>query len=273
MKDYGEKLLYYPLFPNRGDKGAERGDDVRTWVERYMIPAGVVTMDEARANAYLVVGGDGTLMKSVREKIDEEKIFVGVNRGTVGFLLNPIEQINQIPVTRDEINTFEVRLLKVIFTTKRGKEKSFYAFNDVICGGDIADYVSFKITGSLNHFPVRNVTGNGVVVTTPQGSTAFALKTNGSGAILPLDSKNWYIAGVATGPYPCDQVTPQEIMIEMSSRGQINGYADGHAQAVKGITRVMVKPTDKKATLGILANIDFAARRTQLAQKVERGEL
>jgi len=38
-------------------------------------------------------------------------------------------------------------------------------------------------------------------------------------------------------------------------------------------SKSIVKPTDKKATLGILANIDFAARRTQLAQKVERGEL
>ena len=271
MENQNDRLLYHPLFPDRNALGAKRSDDVRIWIERFLMPAGIVTEDEDRANAYLVVGGDGTLMRKVCEKIDKGKVFVGVNRGTVGFLLNPIDQINDIPLVKSQLNTFELRLIKVTFTTKEGEEKSFYAFNDVICGGDIADYISFKITGSLNHFPERSVSGNGIVIATPQGTTGFALKARGSSAILPLDSRNWYIAGVATGPYPCDQVSLQEITIDLNSRFQINGYADGRSQTVNDIVRVIVNPTDKKATLGILANIDFATRRTLLAQKVERG--
>lgn len=265
------KLLYYPIFPDRVIPGAGRGNDVRIWVERFLLPAGIVTMDEKAANAYLVVGGDGTLMTGVRKKIDKGKIFVGVNRGTLGFLLNPIDQINDIPLLMSQINAIELGLIEVVFTTNDGEDLRFYAFNDVIIGADIADYITFEIAGSLRHFPTRKVAGNGVIVSTPQGTTAYALKARGTNALLPLDSKNWQITGVATGPYPCDQVTPQEITIDVHSRGLVNGYADGHGQAVKGITRAVIRPTHKTATLGILANIDFAAIRTQKAQLVERG--
>jgi len=255
-----------------GTPGAERANDVRIWVDHFLIPGGFATMDEEEANAYLVVGGDGRLMRTVRDKVDKGKVFVGINRGTVGFMLNPIDQINDIPLAMNQLNTFSVRLLHVELVNKVGAVRNFYAFNDVILGGDISDYITFEITGSLNHFPNRRVTGNGIVISTPQGTTGFALKARGTSAILPLESQNWFISGVATGPYPCDQVMPQTITVEMTSRSIINGYADGKGQMVKDVARATICQTDKIATLGILASIDFASRRTQLAQKVERGE-
>lgn len=273
MTNPNTKLLYYPIFPKINTPGSKRGNDVRYWVKKFLIPAGLATMNENEANAYLVVGGDGLIMKTVRAKAKENKIFVGVNRGTVGFMLNPIYQINEIPTTLAELNTFTVSLIEVIFTDLKGQEKHFYAFNDVICGGDIADFTYCDISGSLSHFPARKFSGNGVVVSTPQGTTGFALKARGTSALLTLDSNSWFISGIATGPYPCDQVTPQEITINLSSRDKVNGYADGKTQRVSGITKAIIKPTNITATLGFLTSFDFVARRTQLAQKVERGEI
>lgn len=267
-----DKILYFPVLPDPTLKGSERADDVRQWVEGLLIPSGKATTDEDKANAYLVVGGDGSFMRTIRKKHDKGKIFIGVNRGTLGFLLNPIDDINDIPTNFDQISRISVTLIQVVFTDTDGKEHEFLAFNDTFCGGDIADYITFNISGSLDHFPTRKVEGNGIIVSTPQGTTGFSLKARGTAAVLPLDTKNWFIAGVATGPYPCDQVTPQKITIEVSSRQPVHGYADGHDQRVDHVQKLVVTPTDKTVDLGFISRVDFASRRTSLAQLVERGE-
>jgi len=267
-------IVYYPILPNSEDFGAERANDVRIWVEDFMIPAGRASYDLEKTNAFLIASGDGGMMHGVRDNYDKGKIFVGVNRGTRGFLLNPIECITQIPTTFNQLRFVKVKLIQATFIGKRGEEKTYLAFNDIIIGGDISDTIYFDIKGSLKYFPNRNsVSGNGIVISTPQGVTGFSLKARGTSALMGLNSDHWYVAGVATGPYPCDHVSPQEIVVKMKSRYLVNGYADGRGQMAQDIEKVIIKPTNHEAVLGFLADIDFEARRTQLAQKIERGEI
>lgn len=266
------KILYYPIFPDEAELGSERSNDVKKWLNNFMLPAGLATTNEAEANTYLVVGGDGKFMKTVREKHDSDKIFFGINRGTMGFLLNPITEINEIPNDLDQLQIISAKLIKVIFVKKTGESFEFLAFNDAFCGGNIADHITFSITGSLTHFPKRQVGGNGIIISTPQGTTGYALKAGGTSAILPIDTTSWFISGVATGPYPCDQVSPQEIRVEVTSRNPVNGYADGYDQEVTNISTMIVKPTEQVIKIGFLSQIDFAARRMNLAQLVERGD-
>ncbi|MDO8669522.1 MAG: hypothetical protein Q7K65_04470 [Candidatus Buchananbacteria bacterium] len=265
-------IVYFPLLPDPVEIGSEKADDVRQWIENFLIPACLATDEEDKANVYLVVGGDGKFMKSVREKHGSEKIFFGINRGTMGFLLNPIREINEIPISLDQIQIITAKLMKVIFIKKDGSSFEFLSFNDAFCGGNVADHISFSISGSLNHFPKRQVSGNGIIISTPQGTTGYALKARGTSSVLPLDTNNWFISGIATGPYPCDQVSPQEICVTVNSRQPVNGYADGYSQEVKDIERMIVKPTAEEIKIGFLSQIDFAARRMNLAQKVERGD-
>jgi NAD kinase len=268
-----EKIVFFPIYPEPGSQGSERSNDVREWIERFLLSAGIATLDESKANAYLVATGDGGLMRAAREKHSQRKVIVGVNRGRFGFLLNPIDKITQLPKLMSELKFVTLSLIQVTFVDKDGQSHGpFLAFNDVLFGADIADFIEFKISGTLNHFPNRTVEGSGVVVSTPQGTTAFALKARGTAALLPLDTQHWFICGIATGPYPCDQVSPQKITIEVSSRLPINGYADGYANKITDIASAIIEPTDKTVTLGFINDLDFAARRTQLAQKAERGE-
>ena len=265
------KIVYFPILPDREDLGSERSDFVREWVDKYLISAGVVTLEEEKANAYLVATGDSGFMKAVRTKYDKKKIFFGINCGTVGFLLNPIMEINMVPTDFSQISTISVKMIKALFKLKSGEVKDFLAFNDVFCGRNIADYVTFDISGELTGFPNRIVQGNGIIISTPQGSTGFILKALGSSSILPLDTNTWKIGGVATGPYPNDLVMPQKIIIKVKSRKPVNGYADGYAQEAEDIESVVIEPTDNKVSVAFLKNIDFEARRRDLAQKVERG--
>ncbi|MCR4280110.1 MAG: hypothetical protein NUV82_01645 [Candidatus Komeilibacteria bacterium] len=267
-----DRLIYYPILPPEEDTGAERSADVRAWVRDYLLPSGVVTENPDKANAFLVATGDGGFMHACRQYYQSKKVFFGINRGRLGFLLNPISDISQIPTHLSELNQIAVNLIKVTFTDQQGREIEHLAFNDIFCGSDIADYNTFTIRGSLSHFPNRRVNGNGIIIATAQGTTAYALKSKGSAIVLPLDSNSWAVAGVATGAYPCDIVSPQTIVIDIDSRTAVNGYADGRLQTVANVRRVKVEPTDKTVTLGFLKTIDFAALRTSLVQKEERGE-
>ena len=265
------KILYYPILPDTDSRGSERSNDIRKWIKDFLLPAGIVTLNEDRANAYLVATGDGGFMATARAKHRQDKILVGINRGTFGFLLNPIQAINQLPKDFSELTIITLGLIQGKFIDKHGQSVTYLAFNDIFCGGDVADFITFKISGTLLEFPARTVHGNGVIISTPQGTSAYALSARGTAAILPLDSKHWFISGVATGPYPADHVSPQRIVIEIDSRNPVNGYADGKMQTVKDIERIIVNPTDLTVKLGFLKDIDFAARRMNLAQKLERG--
>ncbi len=266
-----QKLIYYPVFPVDGEPGAERSDHIKKWIAEILLPMGIVTEDESKANAYLVATGDGGMTKAARGKCDKGKLLFGVNCGTLGFLMNQVSAVDMIPRYEDEINKVVVNLMKGTFYFKNGRSVSYLAFNDIFCGGNIADYITFSIKGSLSHFRDRVVKGNGVFISTPQGTTGFALNARGSSSVLPLDTRTWYIGGVATGPYPDSVFSPQKVEIEVLSRKAVYGYADGYEQEAKRITRIIVEPTDHHVTLGFYKEVDFEARRRELAQKVEVG--
>ena len=55
------------------------------------------------------------------------------------------------------------------------------------------------------------------------------------------------------------------------SRSKINGYADGYEQEANNIEEIMIEPTDHEVILGFRQEMDFEARRRELAEAVERG--
>ena len=266
-----DELKYFPILPQEDELGSERSDYVRAWIEDYLIPKGIVTMDEKKANAYLVAAGDGGMTKAARMVCRKRKLLLGINCGTLGFLMNQFDKAPDIPTLRSELHTVRVNLMKGTFYCKDGTVHEYLAFNDVFCGGNIADYVSFSIKGSLSHFRDRKVKGNGIFISTPQGTTGFALNARGSSAVLPLDTRTWYVGGVATGPYPDGVFSPQKVEIRVKSRQKVFGYADGYEQEAADIESLIVEPTKHHVTLAFQGDVDFEARRRELAQKVEVG--
>jgi|GEM_PF-4801400 len=266
------KIVYYPILPEVDEPGSERSGDVRRWIEDFLLPAGTATRIESEANAYLVATGDGGLMRAARDKRDTGKPVVGINRGRYGFLLNPILSINDLPKDFSQLTIVDLELIQGEFITKEGRSIVYLAFNDIFLGVGAADYSTFKITGERGDFPERQVEGNGIIVATPQGTSAYVLKIRGTAALLPLSAKAWFIAGMATGPYPSDHVEPQKITIEVVSRDRVDGFADGKMQTVENVERVIITPTDNRAQLGFIKGIDLAVRRRKLARKLEIGE-
>jgi len=109
-----KKLHYYPLLPDKDLLGAERSDYVLQWIEQYLKPQGLITDNEEQANAYLVAAGDGGMTKAAQEKSASGKVLFGINCGTLGFLMNQINDPKQIPHCSDDMNLIKLNMIDAL---------------------------------------------------------------------------------------------------------------------------------------------------------------
>ena len=132
----------------------------------------------------IVIGGDGTILRSVREMgiaMCSDVPLLSVNTGTMGFLaeLSLDETEELIPVLLQGRGTIEERsLLKI--TARRGKEVlwSGFVLNEaVISQGAISRLIDLKTT--VNGDPLATFHADGVILSTPTGSTAYSLAAGG----------------------------------------------------------------------------------------------
>jgi len=117
------------------------------------------------------VGGDGTILKSVRRYRDTP--LLGINMGTVGYLNEVLpEEINSIPNILEN-HTIEERSM---ISCKIGN-RTVEALNDIVIRTEVATRVSqVKVEISGQEYIVS---GDGVIITTPTGSTAYSFSAGG----------------------------------------------------------------------------------------------
>ena len=132
----------------------------------------------------IVVGGDGSLLGAARYAIHHNVPVLGVNRGTLGFLtdIRPDEVETKIAEVLAGHYTEEKRFLlsaTVHHTNKLLAQND--ALNDVVLmPGDIPHMIEFDVY--INEQFMCSQRADGIIVTTPTGSTAYAL--SGGGPIL-----------------------------------------------------------------------------------------
>lgn len=137
-----------------------------------------------RCDLVIVVGGDGSLLKTARELIDSQIPLLGINRGHLGFLtdIRPTEIESRIPPILDGEYTLENRFLLHAEVYRQDKLiGSSCAVNDtVLYPGQIARMISFELYMD-NQF-VYSQRSDGLIISTPTGSTAYSL--SGGGPIM-----------------------------------------------------------------------------------------
>jgi len=132
----------------------------------------------------IVVGGDGSMLKTARELVDSRVPLLGINRGHLGFLtdIRPTEIETRVPPILAGDYTLEHRFL--LFAEVYRQDQmigSSRAVNDVVLyPGEIARMLSFELYMD-NQF-VYSQRSDGLIVSTPTGSTAYAL--SGGGPIM-----------------------------------------------------------------------------------------
>ncbi len=129
----------------------------------------------------VVIGGDGTLLNAARHLAPHNVPIIGINLGRLGFLVDiaPDAMLEEIGRILDGDCQTERRLLLAAEVMRKGKiVHSARALNDVVVGkGELARMIEFDtfIGGEF----VNRTRGDGIVVASPTGSTAYALSASG----------------------------------------------------------------------------------------------
>lgn len=143
-------------------------------------------VDIEEADQTVVLGGDGFMLQTLHQMLNRRKIMpvYGMNLGTVGFLMNNWKQDNLM----DRINNarpFKVKPLKMDVETISGANFSLPAINEVSLLRETRQTAKLEIEVN-DRIMLEELVCDGVLVSTPAGSTAYNLSANGP--ILPLGS-------------------------------------------------------------------------------------
>lgn len=133
------------------------------------------------ADLLIVLGGDGTMLGGARLMEPREIPILGVNMGGLGFLT----EINfqDVPRALDKVFAGEYHLDKRLMLNVQHRRKeqtlqTYSALNDIVISkGHLARLITTKV--SINHAFMTNLRGDGLIVSTPTGSTAYSLSAGG----------------------------------------------------------------------------------------------
>ena len=147
----------------------------------------------AKSNLIIVVGGDGFMLQTLKKYYKFKKLFYGINSGSYGFLMNKFSKKNTIK-NLSKAKIISIKPLEMIVRNKSGKLKKSIAINEVSILRQSRQAASVSIkTGSK--LIIKKLISDGVLISTPAGSTAYNLSVHGP--ILNLDSKKLSISPIS----------------------------------------------------------------------------
>jgi len=134
-----------------------------------------------KADFLVSLGGDGTLLSLVRQSYAFHKPIVGINAGNLGFLADIT--IDEVDIFLDRLLVGEYRLddrmmIAGYIEKKSGEQKHFIAFNDVVITSPEPSKM-VKVNASIDGERFNSYTGDGLIISTPTGSTAYNLSAGG----------------------------------------------------------------------------------------------
>jgi NAD+ kinase len=140
------------------------------------------------ADVAVVLGGDGFMLQTLHAMLDAGRIIpaYGMNLGTVGFLMNRYDKRANIRNRLARTKAKSIAPLRMHATTQGGEKHSLWAINEVSLLRETRQTAWIEVTVG-SRVRIQRLVGDGVLVATPAGSTAYNLSANGP--ILPLDSE------------------------------------------------------------------------------------
>ena len=223
------------------------------------------------ADLVIVVGGDGSLLSAARTLAKYEVPVLGVNRGRLGFLtdISPDEIAQQVPAVLDGHYERESRFLLDAQVHRAGRVvASADALNDVVVNsGTSAQMIELEL--SINDTFVYRQRADGLIISTPTGSTAYSL--SGGGPIMhpTLDAVvlvPMYPHALSSRPIVVDGSS--EIRIDILERNRIHPpvTCDGQVNmtARPGDSVHITKKSDRLTLLHPVGHSFYASCRDKL---------
>jgi len=140
----------------------------------------------------IAIGGDGTFLKTARMFLDSESPIFGINRGKLGFLteFSPEEYEEYLVKILENNFVIAERNVMEAVHNKNGTSQSLYFFNDaVISKGAFSRAIQIEL--HVNDLFLNRYSGDGLIIATATGSTAYSLSAGGP--IIVPDSNDVFI--------------------------------------------------------------------------------
>tara|TARA_B100001057_G_scaffold490614_1_gene579264 strand:+ start:38 stop:814 length:777 start_codon:yes stop_codon:yes gene_type:complete len=145
------------------------------------------------SNLVIVIGGDGFMLSTLKKNKNLNKFFYGINSGNYGFLMNKFSSKN-IVKNLSTANMISISPLEMTVKNKNNQTKKILAINEVSILRQSKQASSISITANKKNI-IKNLISDGVLVSTPAGSTAYNLSAHGP--ILNLDSRKLAITPIS----------------------------------------------------------------------------
>ena len=212
-----------------------------------------------QAERIVALGGDGFLLQTLHEMLDRKtlKPIFGMNRGTVGFLMNEW-RVDALQDRLRRARAFAVAPLSMCTKTIHGEEAANFAINEVSLLRETRQtaWIEISVNGRV---VLPELSCDGVIAATPAGSTAYNLSANGP--ILPLGSR--MIALTPISPFRPRRwrgaLIPDELEIAFRvldpAKRPVSAVAD--QIEVRDVTTVQVK-VERSLTLTLLFDPEHA---------------
>jgi NAD+ kinase len=223
-------------------------DDARNAAARLITIYGQHTV--AEADVVVALGGDGFLLQTLRETMGTAKRVYGMNRGTIGFLMNEFRE-RDLPQRVEAAIAETIRPLEMHVVTDTGRQASALAINEVSLFRQTYQAAKLRIIVD-DKVRLDELICDGIMVATPAGSTAYNLSAYGP--ILPLDAPLLALTPVSPfrprrwrGALISNKSVVRFETLEPVKR-PVNAVAD-HDEIASVISVVVHESTERTATL------------------------
>ena len=146
-----------------------------------------------RSNITLVIGGDGFMLQTLKKNQNSKNYFYGINSGNYGFLMNKFSSKN-ILKNLSKSKMISISPLEMTVTKNKNLKKKHIAINEVSILRQSRQAASLSINHGSRSI-IKRLVSDGVLVSTPAGSTAYNLSVHGP--ILNLNSKKLSISPIS----------------------------------------------------------------------------
>ncbi len=148
----------------------------------------------SESDLFIVVGGDGFMLGSLKKYYKYNKKFYGINSGNYGFLMNKFSTKYTLNNLSKSLRVVTISPLQMTVITKSNQTKKSIAINEVSILRQSRQAASLSISNNSKTI-IKNLVSDGVLVSTPAGSTAYNLSVHGP--ILGIDSKKLAISPIS----------------------------------------------------------------------------
>ena len=146
-----------------------------------------------KSNTVIVIGGDGFMLQTLKKNQKSKKNFYGINSGNYGFLMNKFSS-KTIIKNLSKANMISISPLQMIVKNNKNQTRKYLAINEVSILRQSRQAASLSINYGSKQI-IKKLVSDGVLVSTPAGSTAYNLSVHGP--ILSLNSKKLSISPIS----------------------------------------------------------------------------